>query len=412
MRPKSAGLILLLLCTIYFIAYIDRVNIGMASVRFGPEFGLTKTQIGVAISAFGWSYLVFQILGGWLGDTSGARRTLTACGVIVGLATVSIGFANGLTAIILARVALGVGEGAMFPVASRAIVQWLPRRLHGRAQGLTHASARIANAVTPPLIAALMAVSSWRGSFIAVGLLSLIWALIWLIVYRDRVAAEPAIRIDTKPVGTAMVWRTLMIHIAPIAAVYFCYGWVFWLFLSWIPQYFMHSQKLDIAHSAMFSSGVFFSGVAGDLVGGVVSDGLLKRTGSLRIARSGMICVALFCAVLCLLPMLRVHNTAEIALCLSGALFFCETIIGPIWALPMDIIPDYCATATGLMSAGATIAGILSPVAAGILIDRTGNWTLPFIGAIVVLLAGALMALRIRPDAHPDFVSPALPFER
>lgn len=64
----------------------------------------------------------------------------------------------------------------------------------------------------------------------------------------------------------------------------------------------------------------------------------------------------------------------------------------------MDITPQYCSTATGLMSAGATIAGILSPIAAGMLIDATGNWTLPFLAAIAVLLAGALLALRIRPE--------------
>ncbi len=64
----------------------------------------------------------------------------------------------------------------------------------------------------------------------------------------------------------------------------------------------------------------------------------------------------------------------------------------------MDITPQFCSTATGLMSAGATIAGILSPIAAGMLIDATGNWTLPFLVAIGVLLAGTLLALRIRPE--------------
>ena len=398
MRSKGVGALLLLLCTMYFIAYIDRVNIGMASTVFGPEFGLSKTQLGVAISAFGWSYLVFQILGGWLGDTIGARRTLTACGIIVGLATISIGFANGLLAIIVARVLLGLGEGAMFPVASRAIAQSLPRELHGRAQGVTHACARVANAATPTLIAGLMAWSSWRGSFFVVGAASVAWAVIWAVFYRDRPASSVAA--TDAPVGARAVvpWLPLIRRILPIAAVYFCYGWVFWLFLSWIPQYFMHSQKLDITRSAFFASGVFFAGVAGDLLGGFLSDALLKRTGSLLIARRYLIAAALFCALLSMLPLLVVTDTLAIALCLSGALFFCELIIGPIWSLPMDITPQFCSTATGLMSAGATIAGILSPIAAGMLIDATGNWTLPFLVAIGVLLAGTLLALRIRPE--------------
>ncbi len=403
MRAKSLGLLLVLLCSMYFIAYIDRVNIGMASTVFGPEFGLSKTEIGLAISAFGWSYLVLQILGGWLGDAFGARRMLALCGLIVGAATIAIGFANGLATIVVARVALGLGEGAMFPVASRAIAQSMPKVLHGRAQGLTHASARIANALTPALVGALIAAGSWRGSFIVVGLASLIWAAVWAVFYRGNESVESA---TVAALRDPVPWARLFRRILPIALVYFCYGWVFWLFLSWIPQYFLHSQKLDLTRSALFSSAVFFAGVAGDLLGGTLSDAVLKRTGSLLLARRYLIAASLFCALLCMLPLLVAGDIVTVVLCLSGALFFCEMIVGPIWSLPIDITPQYCATATGLMSAGATIAGILSPVAAGFLIDTTGNWILPFIATILVLLAGAVLALFIRPEEGLDLPSP------
>ena len=404
MRSRSTGVLLGLLCTIYFIAYIDRVNIGMASTVFGPAFHLSHTQIGVAIGAFGWTYLIFQILGGVLGDRWGARRTLAVCGLVVGLATISMGLAHGLSAIIIARIVLGAGEGAMFPVASRAIAQSLPPAMRARAQGLTHAFGRLANAVTPAIVTSLMLWGSWRTSFTITGAVSVLWALVWFFVYRDR--PYPA---TDRGIAKNTPWWPLIRRIAPLSMVYFCYGWVFWLFLSWIPQYFVHSQKVDIKHSAIFSSGVFLAGVAGDLAGGWISDFLFKRTGSLLVARRYLIAAALLCALLCMLPMMFTANTLWIGLCLSGALFFCEVIIGPIWALPMDITPEYASTATGMMSAGATIAGILSPIAAGMIIDKTHNWTLPFVVAIGVLIVGVLLALRIRPEQGLQATSIVVP---
>jgi MFS family permease len=349
---------------------------------------------------------------------------------VVGLATLSIGFANGLSGIIAARVVLGAGEGAMFPIASRAIAQSVAPELRARVQGITHAFGRIANAATPAIVTTLILIGSWRLSFIVVGLVSVLWAVVWFAFYRDRAViatvgaalsatacatttgfanvnptpatpATPSIPTTPAPVATRLVtvpWLALTRRILPLSMVYFCYGWVFWLFLSWIPQYFVHSQKLDITHSALFSTGVFLSGVAGDLLGGWLSDVLFKRTGSLLVARRYLIAASLFCALLCMLPMLITSSTVAIALCLSGALFFCEIIVGPIWALPMDITPEFTSTATGMMSAGATIAGILSPIAAGLMIDKTQNWTLPFLVAIGVLCAGVVLALRIRPE--------------
>ncbi|MDR5781256.1 MFS transporter [Caballeronia sp. LZ065] len=404
MRLNRVVLLMILLCSAYFIAFIDRVNIGMASTAFGPEFGLTKTQIGTAASAFGWSYVFSQIFGSLIGDRLGARRTLAICGLIVAAATAYIGFATGLTGIVLARLVLGVGEGAMFPVASRAIAQSLPREMFARAQGLTHAFGRLANAVTPGIIGALIVAGSWRMSFWVIAAVSALWAVGWFVAYRDPAPGEgereAARRAAAAPSGP-VPWSLLVRRIGPMSLVYFCYGWVFYLFLGWIPQYFVHSQGLDIGHSAIFSSGVFFAGVAGDLAGGTLSDALYKRTGSLAIARRYVISGALLCALLCMVPMLTATDTTVIALCLSGALFFCELIVGPIWALPTDILPRYASTGTGMMSAGATIAGIVSPIVAGMLIDRTGNWSLPFFAAIGVLALGSVFALFIRTGEEP-----------
>ncbi len=119
---RASNVVLLLLCAMYFITYLDRVNVSTAAAGFGKEFGLSKTQIGLVFSAFAYPYLIFQIIGGWVSDRFGARRTLIACGLLWAAATVLTGLAGGLAAMLVARVLLGLGEGADVPGRDRGDV--------------------------------------------------------------------------------------------------------------------------------------------------------------------------------------------------------------------------------------------------------------------------------------------------
>ena len=122
-----------------------------------PDFHLNKTQIGLVFSAFAYPYLLFQIIGGWISDRFGARRTLIACGTIWAGATVLTGLAGGLVSLLVARLLLGFGEGATFPAATTAMSRWVPSDRRGFAQGITHAAARIGNAIAPAVIVLIMA---------------------------------------------------------------------------------------------------------------------------------------------------------------------------------------------------------------------------------------------------------------
>jgi MFS family permease len=99
-----------------------------------------------------------------------------------------------------------------------------------------------------------------------------------------------------------------------------------------------------------------------------------------------------------LLPVVLIHDLTVAAVCLSLAFFFAELIVAPIWAVPMDIAPRYAGTASGMMNFGFGVAGLISPSSFGYLVDRTGSWVFPFIASIVLLLLGAVLASRLRPD--------------
>jgi sugar phosphate permease len=408
-RPKPTGIVLGLLCLMYLITYVDRVNIATAASEIKRELSLSNTELGWVFSAFGYPYLLFQVFGGWVGDRFGPRRTLFICGLVWAAATILTGLAGGLTMLFLMRVMLGVGEGATFPVATRAMQSWTAKEQRGFAQGVTHAFARFGNALTPPIVAWLIAVISWRGSFVALGCCSLVWGMVWVWYFRDRPADHAGItveeleRLPNRGEGThnaerQVPWRRLAVRMAPVTIVYFCYGWTLWLYLNWLPSFFLHEYQLNIAGSAKFSSAVFFAGVGGDLLGGMVSDRILERTGNLLLARRNVVVGGFVGSFLCLLPVFATHDLTVIVLCLAGAFFFAEIVIGPMWAIPMDIAPKYSGTAAGLMNTGSAAAAILSPLAFGYVADLTGDWHLPFVGSLGLLLLGAALAFTMHPE--------------
>jgi sugar phosphate permease len=398
-----------LLCLMYLITYVDRVNVATAATDIRKELGLSNTQLGLLFSAFAYPYAIFQIFGGWIGDRVGPRWTLFVCGLIWAVATILTGLAGGLTAIFLARLLLGLGEGATFPVATRAMQSWTPPDRRGFAQGLTHAFARGGNAITPPIVAALIALVTWRGSFIALGCVSLVWVLAWVWYFRD-VPAEHRGMTDAElavlpnrgqrpaTAHSEVPWRRLAWRMLPITFVYFCYGWTLWLYLNWLPSFFSNQYGLNVSRSALFSSTVFACGVAGDYLGGVVSDAIFRRTGSLQRARRDVIVVAFAASCVCLLPILVTTSLTTAVLSLGAAFFCAELVIGPMWSIPMDVAGAYSGTASGFMNTGSALAAILSPLAFGFVADLTGNWHLPFVGSLALLLAGAIFAFTMHPE--------------
>ncbi len=407
-KPSAPSIVLFLLCLMYFLTYIDRVNVATAASGFKEDFKLSKTELGLVFSGFGWTYLLFQVMGGWLGDRLGPRKTLFVCGSIWALATALTGLATGLVSLMIFRLALGFGEGATFPTATRVMQSWTPVGRRGFAQGVTHSFARLGNAVTPPIVAALMIWLTWRGAFVILGVASMAWVVIWWLYFRDDprdhagITASDLARLPPpsapKTAAKTVPWRRLIVRIFPVTLTYFCYGWSLWLIINWLPQFFADGYKLDLKKSALYSSGVFFAGVVGDALGGVISDYLLHKTGRVTFSRLAVILPGMLGAAGCLIPVVFLRDLVPLTLCLSGGFFFLELVIGPIWSVPMDIAPQYSGTASGLMNTGSALAAIVSPIAFGKIVDVTGDWHLPFYGSVVLLLVGTALAFTMHPD--------------
>jgi MFS family permease len=434
-KPLNTGIsaptkILALLCAMYFVNYIVRVNVSTASAVFQPELHLSNTEVGLIFSAFAYPYLLFQIAGGWVADKFGARRALTVFAILWSSATVLMGLTSASTFVggvlldilgrlgihmpqlrpvvagmFVARVLLGIGVSAL-PVATRAMSNWTAAEKRGFAQGITHAFARLGNSVTPLLVTYLILLTTWRGSFVIVGMASFLWAVVWVIYFRDDPAEHQGVsaadleRLPKKRVKTAarVPFGRLAVRIFPVTLVYFCYGWTLWFFLAWIPSYFLHSYQLKLTSSAFFTFCVFLAGTLGDFLGGVASDRIFERTHSRTKARRNLIVAGFLISTVFMAPVLLIHDLTTIVLSLSMAFFCSEFTVGAFWAIPMDIAPRYSGFASGFMNSGSALAAIVSPLIGGYILDKTGNWAMTFVAGIALLLFGAILAFWMKPD--------------
>jgi MFS family permease len=403
-----------LLVVMHFILFVDRVNLAAAASVMQQDLGLSNIALGIAFSAFNYSYAPFQLVGGWFADRFGARRTLTVCGVTWSLTTIATGAVGGLASLFAARFILGMGEGATLPAATRALSKWTSLAARGTAVGVTHAAGRLGAGTSAPIVVFLIGWLSWRGSFVVLGIVSAAWAILWWArFYEDPrehphiSAAELAELPERDPAASAagsgpVPWRRLIPRVTPLMLIYFCQGWTGWLFVTWMPSLIQKNYGVDLKKTSLLYAGMLFGAMIAEFLGGVATDYLLRRSGSLRIARSLLIACSWGCVVVGLLMATLVH---DLVVGLSGftiALFFLGMAIAPLWTATMDIAPNYAGTSSSLMNAAGAVAGIASPVAFGWILQRTGSWTTPFAFSIGLLLVAIVLTYWIKPERSID----------
>ena len=404
---------LVILCLMNFILFVDRVNLAAAAVVIKQDLGLSNIELGLAFAAFNYTYAPFQLIGGWLADRYGARGTLTVCGLAWSFTTMATGAVTGLGSLFAARFVLGMGEGATLPAATRALSNWTAPATRGLAVGITHAAGRLGAGASAPIVAFLIIWFSWRVSFVVVGAVSACWAILWWWYFHEDPRQHPTITSaelaalrgadPTKRLGSGPVpWRNLVPRMVPMMIGYFCQGWTGWLYVTWMPSLFSKNYGMDLKNSSLFYAVTLLCAMLAEFLGGLTTDYLLRRTGNLRIARSALIAASWILAVASLVPAIFVHDLIIGLTSFTLALFFLGFAIAPMWTATMDIAPDYAGSASALMNTAGAVAGIMSPLVFGWILDRTGSWTAPFAVSLGLLLFGAVITHWFRPDRRVD----------
>lgn len=418
---RRRGLVVVLLCVMYFISYFDRTNIAttgpemMKSVAQGG-LGLSAFQFGLATSVFAVGYAAFQIIGGRIGERLGARRGLLVLGLLWGAATIMSGLAGGLISLLIARAVLGLSESATFPTATQAMSRWVPRDRNGLVQGIVHSASRLGTAAAPFVVAAIIAAQGWRESFIYIGILSMAWAVVWFVLFRDNprdvknISRTELAEIETLPKAAdrpPVPWKRLARSILPVTIVDFGYGWVAWVFFTWIPSLLATVYDQDVKGYGLLTSLVLVGGVVGDTLGGVLSDRLLLRTGNARFARRTFLLIGFIGAAVFMVPILFTPPLVVTVVTLALAFFFLELTNAQLWSIPMDVAPTWSGVASGMMNTGFAVSGVISALAGGALISWTGGYGWVFAISILILvgatvLAGFMKPKQVDPIAPPE----------
>lgn len=401
-------LILGLISVMYLICYMDRSNISVAQPEIANTFGLSKTMLGYVMAAFTWAYAVGQVPAGWLGDRLGPRRVLTVIMCWWAAAVALTGAATGLVSLFAARFLLGLGEAGAFPVASRAMQLWFAKSERGRIQGTTHFFSRFAVAITPLAAGSIMAASGWRALFYIFATLGVLWAVLFSTVFRNSpeehasvnraeierirgVDADGTTHLVSAP-RPATPWRSILT--APnmwyIAVGYGCFFFGTNFYLTWYPTYVREYRHLTLQSLGLLGSVPLFAGMAGDVIGGSLSDLIAAKTGNFRLARRAIAAPGFLAAGAFLVPAAITNSTSGSILYLAASFFFLEWVIGPAWAVPMDVGGQFSGTVTGIMNMAGALAASLTALIYGGLFDR-GMWIAPFLITAAVMTLGALI---------------------
>ncbi len=401
---KTRWVVLGFLSVMYLICYMDRSNITVAGVEIAKEFKLSRAQMGLIFSAFAWAYSMGQIPGGWLGDRFGPKKVLAGIMTWWSATAGLTGAAMGFTSLFGARFLLGLGEAGAFPVASRGMQLWFPRRERGRIQGITHFFSRFAVAITPFVAGSILLAFGWRAIFYIFASAGVLWSLAFYIYYTNLPEehkhvnqAELAEIRGLNPDGTlkvpittrpAVPWR--MIFGSPnmlwIALAYFCFFYGSYFFLSWYPTYMREYRHVTLQALGLIGSLPLFAGMTGDVVGGALTDLLLRKTGNAKLARRAVAAPAMLLSGLVIIPAATTNNLGTCLFCLGASFFFLECVIGPAWAVPMDVGGQFSGTVSGVMNMAGAFGASLVPLVFGFF----SSWVTPFFVTTGVMVVGTL----------------------
>jgi sugar phosphate permease len=390
-----------------FVMYIDRAVVGTATPAIMREFGLTKVTMGWSASAFNWSYALLQVPGGWLADTFGPRLVLAGAMAWWSIFTAATGLASGAMSLAITRGLFGAGEAAAFPAASRALGPWLPESRRAFGQGFQHAGSRFGAAIAPALVVSMMVFFSWRVVFYLLGGVGVLGALLWYGYYRNLPSEHSGVNAEelrTLPppkefqVKAAVPWRVIL-HSRDLwclSVMYFCYGWVLWMYLTWLPTYLSEARSFTQLRIGIATSLPLLAATATNAAGGWISDKLSSYWADRRRGRTRVSMVGFIVAAVALVPGVMAHDANTALLWLVVALAGLELTVAVSWAMCLDIGGNFTGSVSGVMNTLGNLGGAFSAVVVGYLATYLG-WTYPFIVSSALCVLAAVLASMIDP---------------
>lgn len=395
-QPRHAlhvGPLVGLLGLSFFINYIDRSNLSVAAPILKGELNLTSEQIGLLLSGFFWTYALLQLCGvaGWLVQRYNVYKLYALAFLFWTGATALAGFAQGFTVFFGLRLLLGAGESLAYPAASKILAGGVPEGQRGFANSIIDAGAKFGPAIGTLVGGLLMERFGWRAFFIALGAGSLVWLIPWWRVTANiepdgeqrRKAAEanpiPAVRI----LALRVFWGGSL--------GLFCFNYVWYFILTWLPTYLVKGMGLTITNMAFAGAFAYMTVGVASMASGALSDQLIrsgKSAGAVRRSfTTGGLLLATILVSIGFLQSIYALGAVLIVACIGVGMTSSN-----VWASTQTVAgPRAAGTWTSLQNGIGNLAGVTAPWITGVTVDSTGSFLAAFALAGAFALIGLLM---------------------
>ena len=388
-----------LLFTASLINYFDRATISFALPLISKELQLGPEAKGVLLSAFFWSYALLQIPMGVLADRVNLRWLYAAAFTLWSISQGLMGLATGLGTLILFRMLLGVGEAIYLPGGSKIVSLLFAPAERGLPCGLLDDGTRTGLVIEGVLVPWMLIHFGWRTSFTFIGFAALLWLIPWFLTTPDGLhgraaSGAPVARPGFGPALAALVTNR---NLLGVCLTFFCFDYYWYFLVNWLPDYLVTGRGLTILHAGLYAALPYFVFGASEPIGGWLADRLIRRGWSETRARKGVVTFA-FLTGLLLIPAARVNTPGvAVALIVGGCLVGLAT--GNLLVILQSCAPPRAIGLwTGVYNFIGNIAGILSPLITGFLIERTDSYTPPFMLAAALIAVGPIALWTIVSD--------------
>ena len=425
------------------VNYFDRVNLSVSHEALVHDFGISAATFGQLSAAYSWTYALCQLPTGLLLDRFGVRRISLASIGVWAVASLAAAVSPGILFFFAARLLLGIGEAPTFPANAKAVGAWFPIGERSLATAIFDSAAKFANAIGVPLLGLLLLRVGWRMSFGFTAALSLVYLLLFAVVYREPLrrfgrsrtdagtAADHRSALRTGTASLSMVQQTgnreaptqqadpervpydwtlakllRQRKVLGLALGFGSYNYVFYLLLTWLPTYLQQGLHLSARASFLYTGAPWLVATLADLLlGGVLVDALVRRgADSSRVRRT-----ALLLGMTCGLGILGgafAHNAFAALVPISLAIGGLAVTAPVAWSIPALLVPNGSTGRVGsIINFASQISAILAPIVTGWCVNTTGNFRLAFFlaaGYLIVGFAGyAILLGRVEPIPPP-----------
>lgn len=410
MKRRTA--VLIALCVLGAILYLDRVCISLALKQIQADLDISDARIGWISLAFSFGYAIFEIPTGHLGDRFGWRKTMMRICVAWSIFTAFTGLAMGFWSLMFIRFAFGAGEAGAWPNVGGIVARWFPLSQRTIAMGIFGAATAAGAGLAPHLVIPIQRDYGWRASFIIFGAVGIIWAVFWYLWFRETPAemgAKPAEIAELPPPAPrahhGAPWRSVLrtknmwfVMVAAFLNVYAAFFAVFWM-----PK-FLQNDRGFTPDDLKWTSLVWIASFAGNFSGGFVCDFVLKRVGRASGRRLiGLVCGIAWGAIS--VGVVLTHDKAATIALLTGTGLMWGFIQSNLFAGTIDIAGRHTGSICGAMNTAGQFGGGVSALAFGIIVARTGNYDLPILTLAIAAVAAGLLWFGI------DVEKPVVPAE-